>query len=118
VPAVASRDIDSGGGETSAVVRARVEAARARQRGRLAGIASSGRGIESNAEIPSNRLRELCPLDSDSRRLLAKVVGEGGISARSLDRIRRVARTIADLAGDDMRAEHVQEAVTFRILDK
>jgi magnesium chelatase family protein len=98
--------------ESSASVRARVEAARLRQRERL-----GGEGC--NAAMPAKKLRELCALDDAGRALLAGAVGRLHLSARAHDRILRVARTIADLAGRErVASEHLAEAIGYRSLDR
>jgi magnesium chelatase family protein len=76
--------------EPTAVVAARVAAAR-----RLA----AGRGVACNAELPSASLDASAPLDAEARRLLEARLRQGRLSARGLHRVRRVARTLADLAG-------------------
>ncbi len=95
-------------GETSAVVAARV--AQARQHAR------ESRGVRCNAELPSSQLEQVAPLSSGSRRLLGRRLRDGRLSARGLDRARRVALTVADLAGDDgpLREEHVLLALALR----
>jgi len=76
-------------GESSATVAARVAAARE--------IARS-RGVSCNAAIPAHELDELAPLDPKATALLRRRVNQSSLSARGLDRVRRVARTLADLA--------------------
>jgi magnesium chelatase family protein len=96
--------------ESSAAIRARVEAARERQAARL-----HAPGVATNAAIPAAQVRSLCPLDADSLTLLERAVSRGTLSARAFDRLTRVARTIADLAGADRIArEHVAEALLYR----
>jgi magnesium chelatase family protein len=56
-----------------------------------------GRGIACNARIPANRLDELAPLDAKATALLRRRVAQSSLTARGLDRVRRVARTLADL---------------------
>ncbi len=98
--------------EPSASVRARVEQARGRQRERLG-------PVECNAAMPAKALREHCALDDRARALLAAAVMKLHLSARAHDRILRVARTIADLAGAQrVAAEHLAEAVGYRSLDR
>ncbi|MHB1782883.1 MAG: YifB family Mg chelatase-like AAA ATPase [Acidimicrobiales bacterium] len=94
-------------GECSAAVAGRVAAAR-----QLA----LERGVRSNAEIPSNHLDELAPLSGPARRLLVERVRSGELSARGLDRVRRVARTLADLdgTGEVVGAEHTAVALELR----
>lgn len=110
VPAVPFQELRTrNGGTGSAEMRERVLAARARQR---------ARGYV-NAEIPAGRLRELCPLDAAGERTLEQAVKRLALSARAHDRILKVSRTIADLAGvEEIQAKHVAEAVQYRSLDR
>ncbi|MGA7095307.1 MAG: ATP-binding protein, partial [Candidatus Cybelea sp.] len=102
------------GAERSAQIRDRVVAARARQRARF-----SGTTFSSNAEIPGNAMRRYCALDEPAMRLLAHASAKRQFSARALDRIARVARTIADLCAiEDIQAEHVAEAIQYRSLER
>jgi len=102
------------GAETSWLIRQRVVAARQSQHARFAGTAFS-----CNAEIPGNAMRRYCALDEPAMRLLAHASAKRQFSARALDRIARVARTIADLNGNDsIAAEHVAEAIQYRSLER
>jgi magnesium chelatase family protein len=97
-------------GESSETVRARVVAARERQRTRAANW---------NARLSSAELAAAAPLDGAGHALLERAVARLGLSARSITRIRRVARTIADLAGSaEVRATHLAETLQYRVLDQ
>lgn len=101
-------------GERSANIRARVVAARERQRARF-----TSTPLACNAEIPGNAMKQHCALDDSALRLLALASAKRQFSARALDRIARVARTIADLAAcDAIHAEHVAEAIQYRSLER
>jgi magnesium chelatase family protein len=115
VPAVTLAELRSGvPGEPSTVVRARVEAARARQRQRLAPF-----GCRLNAEMSARALRETCALDAAAERTLERLLQKrSGLTGRGIDRIIRVARTIADLAAEDrIDAGCILEAAGYRTLD-
>lgn len=102
------------GGERSHAVRERVVAARVRQQRRF-----EDAPVTCNAAIPANAMRRWCALDDSAVKLLARASAKRQFSARALDRIARVARTIADLAGCDVIAcEHVAEAVQYRSLER
>ncbi|MBQ1280733.1 MAG: YifB family Mg chelatase-like AAA ATPase, partial [Oscillospiraceae bacterium] len=83
--------------EPSSQIRERVERARSLQRARFAGSA-----IMNNASMQSAQMREYCVLDSACEALMRQAFDNLGLTARSYDRILRVARTIADLAGSEM----------------
>ncbi|HEY9725384.1 MAG TPA: YifB family Mg chelatase-like AAA ATPase [Chroococcales cyanobacterium] len=102
-------------GEESAPVRERVQSARDRARHRF----KSETGLRCNAQMQSNHLRHWCPLDDTSRNLLEAAIRKLGLSARASDRILKVARTIADLTGDDaLKPQHVAEAIQYRTIDR
>lgn len=100
--------------EDSASIRARVEAARARQRARFASTR-----IAANARMTQAQLKKHCPLDSTLGDLLQQAMEQLSLSARAYDRILKVARTIADLAGAErVAAPHLLEAIQYRSLDR
>ena len=112
VPGVRYRELAATAdrGETSAVVRRRVQEARDRQRQRFAGTTTA-----CNAQMTTREIRAHCAVDEAGHRLLEVVVDRLGMSARAYDRILKVARTIADLAGRDaITAADVGEAVQYR----
>ena len=92
----ASQLMSPEGGESSEAVRERVLAARAK---------AQARGLVSNARIPASRLDELAPISDAGRSMLKGALADGRLSARGLARVRMVARTIADLADEDVVTE-------------
>ncbi len=97
-------------GEPSTVIRARVLAARALQQKRYAGT-----GITCNARLSGRMLRQYCPLSPTQQDMLLAAVEQFSLSARAFDRILRVARTIADLAGHARPTDDdLFEAIQFR----
>jgi len=99
-------------GESSATVRARVVAARERQWQRYARD-----GFRTNAQLTPGLMPQHCELERGAARLLATAATKMALSARGYDRVRKVARTIADLGGvAALEADHVAEALQFRML--
>jgi magnesium chelatase family protein len=101
-------------GEDSESVRQRVQAARDRARMRF-----QDTNLRCNAEIQSRHLKDWCKLDDPTRALLEAAIRKLGLSVRASDRILKVARTIADLAGDSsLQTCHVAEAIQYRTIDR
>ncbi|MDY4511985.1 MAG: YifB family Mg chelatase-like AAA ATPase [Paludibacteraceae bacterium] len=101
--------------EPSAVIRERVIAARGIQAARF----SNDEGIYCNAQMSSKMLRKYCAVDEAGQQLLKAAMARMNLSARAYDRILKVARTIADLAGSEIvQTEHLAEAINYRNLDK
>ncbi len=97
-------------GESTAMVRARVDAARARQQAR------SGC---TNSALSNSQIDGLCAVDGEGRRLLEQAIARLGLSARAYHRILKVARTVADLAGAEaIEPTHLAEAIQYRSLDR
>ena len=116
VPQVKFREISGDrAGETSAEIRERVIAARQRQHARF----KDRPKITCNARMGSRELKRFCALDEATKELLKNAMAEYNLSARAYDRILKVARTIADLAGvEDISGEHISEAIQYRSLDR
>ncbi len=101
-------------GEPSSAVRARIAAARARQASRL-----NPRGMHCNAHMGAREIKDFCALDQQSQDFLIQAVNRFGFSARAHHRLLKLARTIADLAGEErIGLGHLAEAVQYRILDR
>ena len=115
VPALAATEVSHAAqGESSASVRARVTSARERQRLRNARV-----GALWNAQIRARDLPLLCPLTPAAQRALESAMTRLKLSARAHDRVLKVARSIADLAGKEaIDVAEVAEAVTYRCLDR
>lgn len=99
--------ISSRPGEPTAAVAIRVAEARAQ---------AAHRGVRANAELPGPKLDESVPMTDGAAALLELCLRDGTLSARGLHRVRRIARTVADLdhAGDTVQASHVHEALVLR----
>ena len=101
--------------ETSAVIRERIIMARNTQKHRFVNLAK----IQTNAEMNSEQVKQVCVLDTFSSTLLQTALEKLQLSARAHDRILKMARTIADLAySSTIQAKHVAEAITYRNLDR
>ena len=115
VPALSFDDLTDQrpAGDSSAKVRAVVQEARNRQRGRFR--LRNG----CNAHLDTKALRKHCPMTDAARRILELALERLGLSARAYDKILRVARTIADLeAAETLEESHIAEAVQYRSLDR
>jgi len=99
--------LDSSAGEATSDVAARVAAARQ---------AAAGRNVSANAELPAWRLDDVAPLDRGATRLVERALRAGRLTGRGLGGVRRVARTVSDLAGHagPLRTEHVSTALVLR----
>jgi len=115
VPAVPWRQLSADRrGEASEVVARRVAEARRRQARRC-----DGGGLHCNGEMGPDAIRRWAKPDADGRRLLEHASRGLGLSARAYHRILRVARTIADLAGEEqISSTHLAEAIAYRSLDR
>ena len=100
--------------EGSNIVRKRVIEARTIQEKRF-----GNNGVHCNAQMGSKQVKEICEIDPASKTLLKVAMQKLQLSARAYDRILKVSRTIADLAGSDkISSEHVAEAIHYRSLDR
>ena len=115
VPPVEYEELSSQeAGEPSAAIRERVNAARKLQLERFGEL-----GLTCNAEIPAAKLQEFCPTTAEAGKLLKRTFEKFGFSARTYDRVLKVARTIADLDNSrEIAAAHAAEAVQYRTLDR
>jgi len=106
---------DSQPGESSAAIRERVLRARAIQTERF----KHSKLVHCNAMMTSKMVRQYCALDAESDKLLEFSMTKMGLSARAYDRIRKVARTIADIDGsENIQKKHILEAISYRSLDR
>ncbi|MCL2389520.1 MAG: YifB family Mg chelatase-like AAA ATPase [Elusimicrobia bacterium] len=99
--------------ESSKIVKARVEKARARQKERF------GKKIHANSQMGVKEIKKFCHMTPDAENTLKNAITRLGFSARAYDRIIKVAKTIADLDGQDtINSSHIAEAIKYRELDK
>jgi magnesium chelatase family protein len=102
-------------GESSEDIKQRVVKAREIQQDRF----NEQTGVYSNAQMESNLLRKHCSIDQQGSLLLKSAMNKLNLSARAYDRILKVSRTIADLAGSSsISFEHLAEAIQYRSLDR
>ena len=116
VPALKIDELTQDGGvaESSEEIRKRVLRTQEIQKKRFGGLK-----VYANTRMNSKQVKKFCRLDPESKSLLSAAIEKLSLSARAYDRILKVARTIADLAGaEDIRSSHVAEAIQYRSLDK
>jgi len=115
VPAVKYKDLtNNADAESSEDIRKRVECARALQTERFKRMK-----IHCNAQMASRHIKKHCTIGDDSHALLEKAIDKFGLSARAFNRILKIARTTADLAGsEDINVTHISEAIQYRSLDR
>lgn len=103
--------------ETSETIRERVIQARLVQAKRFDALQT--KEVHSNAMMPSQMLKDVCEINEAGKILLKTAMKRLGLSARAYDRILKVSRTIADLAGsEEIKIEHLAEAIQYRSLDR
>jgi Predicted ATPase with chaperone activity len=101
-------------GESSATIRDRVNKARDLQKKRF-----GHKGILCNARMTEKQIRNFCPIDEESHKLIEMAMEKLGLSARAVNRILKLSRTIADLENKkDIEPAHVAEAIQYRSLDR
>jgi magnesium chelatase family protein len=116
VPAVKFKELSSDvPTESSSEIRSRVTEARQQQVQRFTGE----RETACNSQMTPRLVRKHCVIDDTSKALLERAIAKMGLSARAYDRILKVSRTIADLAGSEsIQSQHISEAIQYRTLDR
>jgi magnesium chelatase family protein len=115
VPSVKYRALsDKEIGESSAAVRERVNKARDLQKRRY-----GSNGVSCNARMTEKQIRKFCEINDESHKLIEMAIEKLGLSARAVNRILKVSRTIADLENNEaIRPSHIAEAIQYRSLDR
>ena len=115
IPALKYRELtETKDSEPSSQIRARVEKTQALQRERF-----NSEGIFYNARMNARMLRKYCLLNQEAQELLKLAMQELGFSARAYDKILKISRTVADMAGsEEILGEHISEAIQYRSLDR
>ena len=115
VPALRYQDLASkDAGESSNVIRQRVNAARGIQLKRF-----EKTKIHANAQMGTRDIKRYCVVKDDAEKLMETAINKLGLSARAYSRVLKVGRTIADLAGsEEIQSAHIAEAIQYRSLDR
>lgn len=115
VPPVSFSQLNGRGtGETSAEIRKRVERVHRIQQHRY-----RKENFRFNGELKGGRIEQFCKMDENGQRLMERAFEKIALSARSYHRVLKVARTIADMDGEDtIQSRHIGEALTYRVMDK
>ncbi len=115
VPALNYKELTSKTGiETSSQIKQRVEFAKQYQRQRFCQSK-----FHTNAQMPVKYMEKFCPLDKEAQDFLKMAILELGLSARAYDKVLKISRTIADLAGEEIiKSDHISEAINYRSLDR
>ncbi|HOX54287.1 MAG: YifB family Mg chelatase-like AAA ATPase [Candidatus Omnitrophica bacterium] len=114
VPSLAYKDLAcEQAAEASAVIKSRINLARKIQQERFAN------NIHSNSQMNHRQIKKYCAINEEAKQLIKMAINELGFSARAYDKILKISRTIADLAGSsEIRSEHISEAIQYRSLDR
>jgi len=115
VPAVKYRALSGKeAGESSQSIKSRVTTAREIQKNRF-----NQDGLACNARMSEKQIKAFCAIDEDSHKLIEMAIEKLGLSARAINRILKVSRTIADLENKEkIESSHVAEAIQYRSLDR
>ena len=101
-------------GESSATIKERISRARHLQMQRY-----HGNGLTCNARMTEKQIKAYCSIDEESHQLMEMAIEKLGLSARAMNRILKVSRTIADLENkESIEPAHVAEAIQYRSLDR
>ena len=115
VPSIRYKDLTGkSSGETSRIIKERIERARFIQKKRF-----DGQDMQINARMTDKQIKVHCTIDEDSQNLIEMAVEKLGLSARAYTKILKVARTIADIEVEEkIQSSHIAEAIQYRNLDR